>query len=248
MQNPDGRFRNFMDYQRHFLDEAGSDDSFGRALWALGYIIWRPPRDAYRSLAFECFQKALPHVRGLNLRGKSLAMLGLAAYLRCYQGDESVTALLRECADYLLALYKDVAGDDWRWFEDIICYDNGIMPMALFQTYALLREDKYLQVARETLEFLEKNLIHDGRLSIIGSNGWYKRGGAQGAVRPAAHRRDGDGPGLPVGVLGHPGQGIFKKDAPGLRLVPRRERHGHVAVRSRDQGLRRRPAAARGSA
>jgi glycosyltransferase involved in cell wall biosynthesis len=179
MQNPDGSFRNFMDYQRHFLDEVGSDDSFGRALWALGYIIWRPPRDAYRSLAFECFQKALPHVRGLNLRGKSLAMLGLAAYLRCYQGDESVNALLRECADYLLALYKDVASDDWRWFEDIICYDNGIMPMALFQTYALLREDKYLQAAVETLEFLEKNLTPDGRLSIIGSNGWYKRGGAR---------------------------------------------------------------------
>jgi len=177
MQNPDGHFRNFMDYQRHFLDEVGSDDSFGRALWALGYVIWRPPRDAYRSLAFECFQKALPHVRGLNLRGKSLAMLGLAAYLRCYQGDESVTAVLRECADYLLALYKEAAGDDWRWFEDIICYDNGIMPMALFQTYALLREDKYLQAATETLAFLEKNLIRDGRLSIIGSNGWYKRGG-----------------------------------------------------------------------
>jgi glycosyltransferase involved in cell wall biosynthesis len=176
-QNPDGRFRNFMDYQRRFLDEIGSDDSFGRALWALGYIIWRPPRDAYRSLAFECFQKALPHVRSLNLRGKALAMLGLAAYLRCYQGDESVTALLHECADYLLALYKDVASGDWRWFEDIICYDNGIMPMALFQTYALLREEKYLQTATDTLEFLEKNMVHDGRLSIIGSNGWYKKDG-----------------------------------------------------------------------
>jgi glycosyltransferase involved in cell wall biosynthesis len=178
-QNPDGRFRNFMDYQRRFLDEVGSDDSFGRALWALGYIIWRPPRDAYRSLAFECFQKALPHVRGLNLRGKALAMLGLAAYLRCYQGDESVAALLRECADHLLVLYRHTAGDDWRWFEDIICYDNGIMPLALFQTYALLREEKYLHVAKETLEFLEKNLIHDGRLSIIGSNGWFRRGGVR---------------------------------------------------------------------
>ena len=177
MQNPDGHFRNFIDYQRHFLDETGSDDACGRALWALGYIIWRPPRDAYRSLAYECFKKALPHVRGLNLRGKALAMLGLAAYLRCYQGDESVTALLRECADYLLALYKEVAADDWRWFEDIICYDNGIMPMALFQTYALLRDEKYLRVARETLEFLEKVLTQNGRLSIVGSRGWYKRGG-----------------------------------------------------------------------
>jgi glycosyltransferase involved in cell wall biosynthesis len=177
MQNPDGRFRNFIDYQRRFLDENGSDDAAGRAIWALGYIIWRPPRNAYRSLAYECFQKALPNVRGLNLRGKALAMLGLTAYLRCYQGDESVTALLRECADYLLALYKGAAADDWRWFEDIICYDNGIIPMALFQTYSILREDKYLQVARETLGFLEKVTSNNGRLSIVGSRGWYKRGG-----------------------------------------------------------------------
>ena len=177
MQNSDGRFRNFIDYQRHFLDETGSDDAAGRALWALGYIIWRPPRNAYRSLAYECFQKALPHVRGLNLRGKALAMLGLVSYLRCYQGDESVTALLRECADYLLALYKDVSDDNWRWFEEIICYDNGIMPMALFQTYSILREEKYLQTARETLGFLEKTMVRNGRLSIVGSRGWYKRGG-----------------------------------------------------------------------
>jgi glycosyltransferase involved in cell wall biosynthesis len=179
MQKPDGRFRNLMDYQRHFLDETGSDDACGRALWALGYIIWRPPRDAYRSLAYECFQKALPHVRRLNLRGKALAMLGLAAYLRCYQGDESVTALLRECADYLLALYKQVATDDWRWFEDIICYDNGIMPMALFQTYSILRDDRYLQAARETLEFLEKTITQNDRLSLVGSRGWYRRGGSR---------------------------------------------------------------------
>ncbi|MBN3033304.1 MAG: glycosyltransferase [Candidatus Saganbacteria bacterium] len=177
MQTPDGRFRNFLDYQRHFLDETGSDDSFGRALWALGHLIWRPPRDAYRSLAFECFQKALPHVRGLNLRGKALAMLGLAAYLRCYQGDESVAALLRECADALLAMYRETASADWRWFEDIICYDNGIIPMALFQAAALLREEKYLRVARETLGFLERITNNNGRLSVVGSRGWYKRGG-----------------------------------------------------------------------
>ncbi|MFA6432011.1 MAG: glycosyltransferase [Candidatus Margulisiibacteriota bacterium] len=179
MQNPDGRFRNFIDYQRHFLDETGSDDAFGRALWALGYIIWRPPRNAYRSLAFECFQKALPNVQGLNLRGKALAMLGLVSYLRCYQGDESVTAKLRECADFLCDLYKDVSDENWQWFEDIICYDNGIMPMALFQTYSILREEKYLKIAKATLEFLEKTITQNGRLSIVGSRGWYKRGEAK---------------------------------------------------------------------
>jgi len=177
MQRPDGNFRNFIDYQRHFLDEIGSDDACGRAIWALGYIIWRPPRNAYRSLAYECFVKALPHVRNLNLRGRALAMLGLVSYLRCYQGDESVTAKLRESADYLLDLYRDVSNDDWKWFENIICYDNGIMPMALFQTYSIIREEKYLNVAKETLEFLEKHSTHNGRLSIVGSRGWYQRDG-----------------------------------------------------------------------
>lgn len=177
MQRTDGYFRNFMDYQRHFLDETGSDDACGRAVWALGYMIWRPPRDAYRSTAFECFKLALPHVRKLNMRGKALAMLGLTAYLRCYQGDESVSALLRECADYLIDLYKATASDDWRWFEGIVCYDNGIMPMALFQASSLLHDEKYLPVAMETLGFLEKVAANNGRLSIVGSRGWYKRGG-----------------------------------------------------------------------
>ncbi|MBU0630618.1 MAG: glycosyltransferase [Candidatus Margulisbacteria bacterium] len=180
LQNPDGNFHNFIDYQRRFLDETGSDDAFGRALWALGFIIWRPPRNAYRSLACECFHKALPQVRGLNLRGKALAMLGMTSYLRCYQGDESVTALLRECADHLLAVHQDVSDDNWRWFEDIICYDNGIMPMALFQTYSILHEEKYLRVARETLDFLEKVTSNNGRLSLVGSRGWYKKGGERG--------------------------------------------------------------------
>ncbi len=104
-------------------------------------------------------------------------MLGLVSYLRCYQGDESVTAKLRESADYLLDLYRDVSNDDWKWFENIICYDNGIMPMALFQTYSIIREEKYLNVANETLEFLEKHSTHNGRLSIVGSRGWYQRDG-----------------------------------------------------------------------
>lgn len=177
MQTADGKFHNFMDYQRDFSDEVGSDDSFGRALRALGYIIWRPPKDAYRSLALDCFKKALPNVKGLNLRGKALSMLGLIDYLRCYQNDEGISILLKDCADDLVRMYDNRPDEAWRWFEDILCYDNAIMSLALFQTYDILHDEKYLQVARETLAFLEKNTFQDGHLSIIGSDGWYTRGG-----------------------------------------------------------------------
>jgi glycosyltransferase involved in cell wall biosynthesis len=176
MQRPDGRFRNFIDYQRRYMDEVGSDDSFGRALHALGYIIWKPPGGAYRSIARDCFGKALPHVKSLNLRGKALAMLGLIAYLWCFQGDEDVSFLLKECADSLVDMYEKRKDDNWKWFEDILCYDNAVIPMALFQAYSILHKEKYLETAKETLDFLEENTFRYGHLSIIGSNGWYVKG------------------------------------------------------------------------
>ena len=176
MQRPDGKFHNFMDYQRRYTDEIGSDDSFGRAVQGLGYIIWRPPNQAYRALALDCFQNAVPNIRGLNLRGKALAMLGLIAYLRVYQSDEGVSFLLKECADHLVNMYENRKDKDWQWFEEILSYDNAVIPTALFQTYSILHNDTYLQVAKETLEFLEKNTFQDEHLSIIGTNGWYTKG------------------------------------------------------------------------
>ena len=78
MQKDDGWFRNFLDYKRDYIDEDGSDDSNGRAIWALGYVIWRAPKDSYRSLAVECFRKALRNIPRLNLRGKAFASLSLS--------------------------------------------------------------------------------------------------------------------------------------------------------------------------
>lgn len=177
MQRPDGKFRNFLDYQRKFTEEEGSDDSSGRAIWALGYLIWRPPSSSYRAVALDCFKKALPHIKNLNLRGKAFSILGLSCYLRCYQYDENARMLLKECADKLVEMYKNTSEENWRWFENILCYDNGILPMSLFNAYSILHEEIYKNIAEESLEFLEKNTFLEGHLSLIGNNGWYKKGG-----------------------------------------------------------------------
>src|SRR3990170_3332694 len=46
-----GRFRNFMDYQRNWLEDSGSDDSHGRALWALGTVLGRSNTPTLHSMA-----------------------------------------------------------------------------------------------------------------------------------------------------------------------------------------------------
>jgi len=179
MQTEDGRFRNFLDYQRRFTDLVGSDDAIGRAIWALGYVVWRPPRDAYRSFAIECFMKALQHIKKLNLRGKTFAILGLAAYLRSYPNDERVFSLLRECCQDLIDKYKADSSNEWCWIEHILAYDNATIPLAFFHAYSVLKDEKYLRLGQEMLAFLEEIMLSEGRLSVVGSNGWYPKGGTK---------------------------------------------------------------------
>lgn len=176
MQKEDGRFRNFMDYNRNFMDQDGSDDSNGRTIWACGFIIWKSPNESYRSMASECFRKTFGNIPKLNLRGKAFAILGLCAYLRAYQNDEKAFVLLKECSKHLLEAYGRQRKDDWHWFEDILCYDNAVMPMALFNAYQHLKEESVLKAAVESLAFLEKLTFRNGKMSVIGNDGWYRKG------------------------------------------------------------------------
>jgi glycosyltransferase involved in cell wall biosynthesis len=176
MQKEDGRFRNFMDYNRNFMDQDGSDDSNGRTIWACGFIIWKSPNESYRSMASECFRKTFGNIPKLNLRGKAFAILGLCAYLRAYQNDEKAFVLLKECSKHLLEAYGRQRKNDWHWFEDILCYDNAVMPMALFNAYQHLKEESVLKTAVESLAFLEKLTFRNGKMSVIGNDGWYRKG------------------------------------------------------------------------
>lgn len=177
MQKENGWFRNFLDYKRDFIDEDGSDDSNGRAIWALGCIIWRAPKDSYRSLAVECFRKAMRNIPKLNLRGKAFALLGLSSYLRAYQSDEQAYMMLKDGCGFFVEMYERTKDNSWKWFENIICYDNAIIPMALFNAYSYLKDEKILNCAVESLSFLEDIVFDNGRMSIVGNNGWYKKGG-----------------------------------------------------------------------
>lgn len=174
-QNESGGFRNFMTYSRQFTEREGSEDCFGRCLWALGYTLASSamPRGVKEScaVAVSC---ALPKIPTLEWsRGQAYALIGLSFI----QGPE-VNGIMTGLADSLVDRFAHFGGEkDWRWFENSLTYDNAVLPWSLFAAYRRLGQDKIIQVARESLEFLDQVTFHDGFFWSVGCNGWFIRGG-----------------------------------------------------------------------
>ncbi len=178
MQNEQGSFRNFLSFSRQFLDEEGTQDSFGRALWALGYLICRAPNDSYLEFGRELLGRSFPYLARLtDLRGVANSIIGLSYYLKRYSGDEPMIGQMREMAMRLVEAHKQCGADDWQWFEEKLTYDNAILPLSLFHAAEIIEDDQIMRTAVATTAFLEKATLDKGYLSLIGSNGWYERGG-----------------------------------------------------------------------
>jgi glycosyltransferase involved in cell wall biosynthesis len=178
MQNPDGTFRNFMSFSRTFLDKIGSEDSFGRAIWALGYLLGNAPNDAYYQSGKEIFFNAVPHFQKIkSIRGIANTIIGIAHYLKSNLTDDSITEVLRSLAFKLIKHYEENTSADWRWFEALLAYDNGILPLALLHAAELLNDEKVTKIAIDSMDFLTSHTLKDGYLSIIGNENWYKKQG-----------------------------------------------------------------------
>ncbi|MFC2089988.1 glycosyltransferase [Bacteroidota bacterium] len=178
MQNPDGTFRNFLSFNRSFLDKVGSEDSFGRTIWALGYLLENAPNDAYYQTGRLMFFNASPNFEKLkSIRSIANTMIGVCSYLKTNPADDSMTERLRNMANSLVKHYEENRSPEWRWFESLLAYDNGILPLALLHSAEILHDDRITQVAIETMDFLTKHTIRENYLSIIGNEKWYKKNG-----------------------------------------------------------------------
>ena len=177
MQNTDGSFRNFLSFNRNFLDKKGSEDAFGRAIWALGYLIQHAPNDAYYQTGMEIFSNAYPHFEELtSIRGISNTLLGLSHYLKHRPSDETILSVMRNISYKLLEAYDQHKTEEWKWFEPVLTYDNGLMPHALLHAAEILKDDNLKKAGIETMDFLTGVTFKEGYLSIIGNEKWYHRG------------------------------------------------------------------------
>lgn len=178
MQNKDGTFKNFLSFNRNFLDEVGSEDSFGRTIWALGYLLGNAPNDAYYQTGKLVFFDAAPNFEKLqSIRGIANTMVGISYYIRSNPFDDSMTERLRNLAHKLIKHYEENSSPDWKWFEPLLAYDNGVLPLALLHSAEILNDDKITETALETMNFLTEITLKDGYLSIIGNEKWYIKEG-----------------------------------------------------------------------
>jgi glycosyltransferase involved in cell wall biosynthesis len=178
-QNSDGSVRNFMNFDRTWVQDEPVNDALGRLLWALGTVMAKPPSPSYLSVVKDCFDRSVKFVLKQYPRGMAYSILGMSDYLKQFPGASDIKRQLATASEGIVAQYEENSLRDWQWFEDTLTYDNAVLPHALFVAGWTFADKKYLEVAEKTCEFLLANIFNGSHFSFVGNRGWYERGGTK---------------------------------------------------------------------
>jgi glycosyltransferase involved in cell wall biosynthesis len=175
------QFRNFMGFNREWLEKKGSEDSHARALWAAGTALGRSSNDGYRKLCGQLFERGLPVVEQFTSpRAWAFTIIAIHEYLRRFSGDRVANAMRERLTTRLVEIYRSVSEPDWSWFETIASYDNARIPQALIMSGYWTSQPEVLEVGLQSLRWLlDCQISPEGHFRPIGSNGFH----AQGKIR-----------------------------------------------------------------
>lgn len=175
------RFHNQLSFDRRWLDEQGSEDSHGRALWALGLGVGRSPYRSFQMMSGQIFALALPAATAFSSpRAWAFTLLGIDEYLRRLGGDRFAQQVRETLVQRLMELFDRSAGSDWPWFEDVLSYDNAKLPHALILSGRATGQPGVYERGLAALRWLVQiQTAENGDFRPIGSNGFYPRGGAR---------------------------------------------------------------------
>ena len=156
--NPDTkRFRNFMSFDRRWLEDRGSEDSHGRTLWALGECSRSDASPSRREWSASLFAEALPTAEAfLSPRAWGFTLLGLDAYCAAITRNSYAGLLRHLLADRLISMLQEASTTDWVWFEDVLAYDNARLPQALIVTGISTGVPAYVDAGLHSLAWLMK--------------------------------------------------------------------------------------------
>jgi hypothetical protein len=178
-QLSDGRFHNFMSYDRRWLDEVGTQDSNGRAIWALGYAMRHAPDARRRRVAKALFERAAGAIEWLEYPlSESFAVLGYA-YAYAAAAQPAYAAALRALGTLSLERLRENSDGNWTWFGDSMTYDVARQPEALLRAGMAIDERRFIEGGLLALEFYEKIAYENGVFLPVGNAGWFVRGGVR---------------------------------------------------------------------
>lgn len=170
-----GRFKNFLSYDRRWLEEVGSEDSHGRALWALGTVLGQSGDAGLRGAAGRLFEIAAPATQLFTSpRSWAYSILGMQAYLDWFPGDRVIQGARNVLANKLLDIYERTHSGNWHWFEKSLSYANARLPQALLIAGWRSDNKRMVEAALESLRWLvdEQHLNDPDVFVPIGSNGF----------------------------------------------------------------------------
>ncbi len=178
---PLGRFRNFMGFDRCWLDDHGSEDSHGRALWAAGMAVGRSQFPGIQMVGAQLFAAGLPALRTFTSpRAMAFGLLGIHEFLRRPIGDAAAVQTRASLMDRLMDLFARSAQPDWDWFEDSLSYDNAKLAHALIQSGHASGTPGVVGCGLQALRWLtDIQTSERGHFRPIGSNGFHARGGTR---------------------------------------------------------------------
>jgi hypothetical protein len=174
------RFRNFLGYDHRWTEEQGSEDSHGRALWALGTLLARSANHGLRGAAGRLFEFSLPAaVEFHSPRACAYALLGICEYLHSYPGDRDAQRVRFALARRLLDMYESIRRPDWKWFENVLAYGNARLSQAMLLVGSAAGDERMLSAGLESLAWLmeTQRCQANGHFVPIGSQGFYRQGG-----------------------------------------------------------------------
>jgi len=175
-QQSTGKFLNYVNEQKEFTNQNFSEnleDSNGRAVWALGYVI--SLKDILPINLIVEAEKILLFVKPNLYKIHSTRSMAFIIKGLCYQNKNENFNLIKTLADRLVQMYKHEKKGGWNWFESYLTYANSLLPEALLCAYQIVQENEYKNIAIESLDFLLSKIIINGKLNVISNNGWHEK-------------------------------------------------------------------------
>ena len=170
-----GGFHNFLSYDRRWLDAEGCGDCQGQALRGLAEVLGSSLPEDYRRLARELLESVLPSLADLrSLRAQGYIILAWGHLSSAGVNDlEPLEGVAWSAAERLAEAYERARRPNWHWFESRMTYANAVLPHSMFVAAERWPQEKFLEIAETSFEFLDRETTVNDQFWPIGSDGWY---------------------------------------------------------------------------